>query len=250
VYELIKLHEPKLLFRHEQRLEDPRDGLTLFGPLTQAAPYGLRAGVVGTRQGIDLFRNWVESIQRPVFAEPARLGRPPFPGFEAVFGIPWAPEPVLTVEIDRNELEGSLYLDDRPQRIFQTVELFTGPIIKALIEEEVKPDIWFVVIPDDVRKYCRPMAPPVEPELRQAAIKHFASRRAAKEEMRRLEVAPALFPEFDVTMSELVEPYRYAEHFRNQLKARLLQHKISTQVLCVFRATRSPVPRQGDHGFL
>lgn len=231
MYELIRLEEPKLQFRFEQRLEDPRDGLTLFGPLSEGAPYGLRAGVVGTSAGLDLFRRWVDRIQRPVCVDPPKLARPPFPGFEAVFGIPWDPEPVLTIEIDRKKLDGSLYLDDRPQRIYQTVELFASPIVRALTEEDVRPDIWFVVVPDEVRKYCRPMSPPVDPELRQSAIKHFASRRAAKEEIRRLDEAPALFPELDATMSELVEPYRYAEHFRNQLKARLLEHKISTQVL-------------------
>jgi hypothetical protein len=45
---LLKLPEPLLLFRHGQAMEDPRDGLTLFGPLDFAAPLGVRAGLVGT----------------------------------------------------------------------------------------------------------------------------------------------------------------------------------------------------------
>lgn len=33
--QLVKLPEPALLFGYNQSMEDPRDGLTLFGPLEQ-----------------------------------------------------------------------------------------------------------------------------------------------------------------------------------------------------------------------
>ena len=227
---LLKVPEPRLLFRYGQEIEDPRDGLSLFGPLTEAAPYGIRTGVIGTARGLDLFRCWVEHIQRPIFTDPPTLARPPFPGFEAAFRIPWSPEPALELTIDTKQLEACLYLDNRPTRIFQTVKLFAEQITKAHREEEVKPDLWFVVIPDDVKKYCRPKSPPVDAGVRQEALKRFSTRRAAKQAMRRLEEEPALFPEMDVEVEEAVEPYRYAEHFRNQLKARLLQHRVSTQV--------------------
>lgn len=36
---LLKLDEPCLLFQHDQAMEDPRDGLTLFGPLDEGKPY-------------------------------------------------------------------------------------------------------------------------------------------------------------------------------------------------------------------
>lgn len=51
--------EPLLRFAYDQTAEDPRDGLTLFGPLDTARPYGVRAGVIGTDRGIELFRRWV-----------------------------------------------------------------------------------------------------------------------------------------------------------------------------------------------
>lgn len=62
---LIRLPEPMLLFGHGQKMEDPRDGLTLFGPLDDGSPYGIRAGVIGTRAGIESFKQWVEWAQRP-----------------------------------------------------------------------------------------------------------------------------------------------------------------------------------------
>ncbi len=59
MFELIKLEEPTLLFDHNQAMEDPRDGLTLFGTFDKAQVYGIRAGVIGTRDGIRRYKDWV-----------------------------------------------------------------------------------------------------------------------------------------------------------------------------------------------
>src|SRR5216684_3938348 len=98
---LIKLPEPALLFRHDQAIEDPRDGLTLFGPLDKGSPYGIRAGVIGTASGLKRFREWALKIQRPVIEndpdELFRLSHPPYPGFEAAFRVPWNPLPMFEI---------------------------------------------------------------------------------------------------------------------------------------------------------
>lgn len=219
---LLRLPEPTLLFRHGQAMEDPRDGLTLFGPLDAGKPHGISSGVIGTKVCIDKFKRWVDWSQSLIRPTIPQLATPPFPGFESAFRIPWSPAPVQAVEIDEAELKQKLYLDDQHQRVFGTVNLYAEPIIKALQEEESKPDVWFVVIPDDVRKYCRPEAI-IEPDVRLEARRQFSSVREAKSLYR----APSLFDE----RNEAAEPYFYKEHFRNQLKARLLPHKVSTQVL-------------------
>lgn len=219
---LIRLPEPALLFRHGQATEDPRDGLTLFGPLDSGRPYGIRSGVIGTSTGIEKFKRWVEWVHGPVGIAVPQAARPPFPGFESAFRIPWSPAPVQVLEVDENELKHTLYLDDRHLRVFGTVSLYADPIVKALQEEEAKPDVWFVVIPDEVRKYCRPQAV-IDPDLRVRAMRQFGSVRHAKSFFR----APSLFEEQNVA----AEPYFYKEHFRNQLKAKLLAHRVSTQVL-------------------
>src|SRR5918999_5303169 len=101
---LIKLDEPTLLFRHDQAMEDPRDGLSLFGPLDEGKTYGIRAGVIGRKDGIRRFKNWVERIQGPISNEPLQIARPPFPGFEAAFRIPWNPQPTFQIEISDDDL--------------------------------------------------------------------------------------------------------------------------------------------------
>src|SRR5689334_21998016 len=67
--------EPRLLFNYEQSTEDPRDGLTLFGPLEKGKPYGIRFAVVGTPDGIRRFREWLSKAQMPI-GDLAEVARP------------------------------------------------------------------------------------------------------------------------------------------------------------------------------
>lgn len=85
--------EPELRFAFDQTAEDPRDGIALFSPLDVARPYGVRAGVIGTERGIELYRRWVTWAQCPVFRQPADPSRPVFPGFSAAFRTEWGPIP-------------------------------------------------------------------------------------------------------------------------------------------------------------
>jgi hypothetical protein len=225
--QLIHLPEPLLLFRHGQAMEDPRDGLALFGPLDSTSPLGVCAGVVGTAAGIAIFERWVTSIQRPIRTREPIASRPPFPGFESIFRIPWQALPVQRAVIDDAELKQRLYQDDRHLRVYEMVELYAEAILRIHREEEAKPNVWFVVIPDDVRKYCRPQAV-VDANLRHEARRDFAN--SLKDNVRyarKLQKSPSLFSE----QNEAAEPYAYKEHFRNQLKARLLIDHIPTQIL-------------------
>src|SRR5919112_1759521 len=122
------LSEPTLLFGHNQGMEDPRDCLTLFGTLEKGSAYAIRAGVVGTKEGIRRYKQWVGMIQKPIIdldKEGApRIHRPMYPGFEAAFGIPWDVKPVLEIVIPDGELEKHLFLDDKHKRVYETVEVY------------------------------------------------------------------------------------------------------------------------------
>src|SRR5207237_1357755 len=132
---LLKLDEPPLLFKHRQGVEDPRDGLTLFGPLDEGKPYGIRAGVIGTVAGRRRFRRWVEKVQSFITNDPPRVARPPFPGLEAAerMNVRWAQrlssEPFLIEEEAQaavpyqyevnfhNQLKGRLLEHNAPTQI-------------------------------------------------------------------------------------------------------------------------------------
>lgn len=215
--ELIHFREPELLFRYEQALIDPRDGLALFGPLDKGKPYGIRWGAIGTSDSLQRMRRWVREIQLPI---PSRLddpARPSFPGFEAVFDIPWSDQPELEITLDGTELLRNAHLDDRHHRVYETVNTFVEPLLKAMKEEEIKPDVWCIVIPEYVYQNCRPKSQIVAEE-----------RIEAETPPGRPDVhSPYLFKSFN----EAAQAYEYDVNFHHQLKGRLLAHGVPIQIV-------------------
>jgi hypothetical protein len=214
--------EPELLFGMGQKTEDPRDGLTLFGPLDADKAGGIRPGVVGTRNGINRFVRWSLDIQRPILGiEKNRIARPPFPGFQAAFGIPWQNKPVLTKEVNPDELAQVLHLEEGHIRVFRAVEIYVRAMETVLKEEEVAPNIWFIIIPDEVKQLCRPKSR-VDSESRLPA--------RAKPQAKHLQQMKQMHTLFKDHESDM-EPYYFEVNFHNQLKARLLKHKVPTQIV-------------------
>jgi hypothetical protein len=119
--------------------------------------------------------------------------------------------------------------------LYGTVGVFANRILEAKREEEEKPELWFVVVPDRVWKYCRPNSV-VEPEVRQQALKSFKKAKQAKT----FYETRALFPE----MEQDATPYVYEEQFHNQLKARLLDGMVLTQI--VRESTLANIHKAGD----
>lgn len=229
---LMHLPEPRLLFNFEQGTEDPRDGLTLFGPLDKGKPYGIRYGVVGTKDGVRRFRSWVAKCERPIRApSPDRNrpdlhdpARPDFPGFEAAFGIPWKPTPAQEVVIDEVEIHRRIRFDDRHVRVFQAVDLYASAILANIAGEDTPVDIWFVVLPDDVYRLCRPQST-VSVDERVEATPTLT-----KDDKASLRVGQNLLfagPE----VSAVAKAYDYEVNFHNQLKARLLETRVVTQLV-------------------
>lgn len=219
--------EPLLEFHHRQAVEDPRDGLSLFGPLAKGKVYGIRAGVIGTEDGVRRFKTWLSRITRPVYSAKnaaETLFRPIFPGFQTVFGVPWDPEPQMVVTLPTDGADGLssvLYLGDRHQRVYKTVDLFADKITHASRQEEETVDVWFVIVPDAVYKYCRPLSV-VERRLRvndDPGISITDARRLAKQ--------PSLFP----AVNDAAVPFSYEPDFHNQLKARLLLRAAPLQII-------------------
>jgi hypothetical protein len=216
---MLSLSEPKLLFGHNQAVEDPRDGLTLFGPLDERKTFGIRPAVVGTRDGISRFWRWVTTIQRPI--NDNKPSRPAFPGFEAAFGVPFSEKGLFECEVDETALREACNIDDVHQRVHRVVRLYTDHIQAAAGDEDERADVWFVVVPDVVYERCRPKS--LVPEGMQAALPTQLSPGIA----RRLLSTASMFDE----LNEDVIPYQFQPHFRNQLKAVLLESKTPTQVV-------------------
>ncbi len=218
---LLYLPEPSLLFRHGQAMEDPRDGLTFLGPYDDAQNYGVKYGVIGTKEGIRRFKAWVAKIQGPVREESAGRKRPPFPGFQAAFGIPWSPQPLVELAYEETDLLKCVLLDDQHKRNYETVGFIKDRLLHAIRDEEAKPEVWIVVLPDIVYQYCRPKSVVLKALRQQSSgtMKASNAQRSLSE--------PFLLDQMNVD----AEAYLYEPDFHNQLKGRLLEKGVLTQVV-------------------
>ena len=210
------------MFGHGQVMENPKDGLFLFGPLSDPRrPTELRIGVVGRHRGLECYRRWVERINGyiPAAKEDA-AHHAAYPGFETIFGCKWPTSPICSLAISPEAIHESLYRTNKHDAIFKTVGLFVGAIERYLREEEAHVDLWFVVIPEEIYTHGRSKSV-IPKALCQTSSLNMTLRKA-----KTLQKWPSLFDEDN----EAAEIYKYEDHFHNQLKARLLEHKTVVQV--------------------
>jgi hypothetical protein len=219
----IFIPEPRLLFNYEQATEDPRDGLTLFGPLENGKPYGIRYATIGTSDGVRRFREWLVKLQLPI-GNPDESARPAFPGFEAAFGIPWRPTPQFEVVVDEVELHQRINYEDKHHRVFKAVELYEEAILNTFTTEDSPVDVWFVIVPDDLYRNCKPQST-ISKDCRIQSTGDLTPGMLAA-------AADGQSLLFENTLaSEVATSYDFEVNFHNQLKARLLRKQIVTQIV-------------------
>lgn len=222
--ELIYIEEPNILFAHGQKCTDARDGLALFGPLNKI--FGIKSGVVATQEGLTIFKNYINYIQKPI-NNSNNITRPMFPGFEAVFECKWNTKNIVYKEVTNSEIGKLLYNDSTHKRTYDLVTLFIDKIIAANKNDDDKVDVWFVIVPDEIFKYCRPNS---------VLPKEFVHTKSliTKSKAKNFRYEPTLFEDINVELREQekeVLTYNYDAQFHDQLKARLLQYTIPTQIM-------------------
>lgn len=212
--ELILLQEPSLEFGYSQKATFPKDGLLLYGPPTEAGqPTIIRYGLVGTSRGINLFKSWLGRAQGVIpSANPQKAHFQYWPGFTAVFNATWPTTPLAEYQLDQSELSRTVRLEDRHHAIYKTAGLIEAPIAKHCREEERQPDVWFIVIPDEIYQFGKPQSI-VPASLRESSGKTLG-KKAAKDFIQYGD----LFDDF----SEEARIYQFDLDFHAQLKARLL----------------------------
>src|SRR5439155_2570625 len=154
--------EPLLEFASRERLEHPRDGLTLFGPVDSKGvqkPSDLCYGVVGTKSGIAALREFIKTMNRPISSD-SELDEvlwPHLPGFEEAFHAVLPTEPAWVEELDELVVKNvATELDDH-KRVFGVVSLFLSKVRAAKKSDE--PFRFFlIVVPDLIFTNCRPLS--------------------------------------------------------------------------------------------
>jgi len=224
------LEEPLLQFSCGQKVSYPRDGLFLFGPVDAEEKRGpLKFGAIGTQEGIRRFRDWSNKLRsfidipkpgpRDRSVEPQHV---PFPGFAEAFRREWPTEPIVSInDIDPDEINRLIHIENRHEAIRNTVDQYVNRLIREHNRLEDPPTFWFVVIPEVIYELGRPQSF-VPKEERTAGAVRISQKRA-----RDLEIQPTLFKEDE----QDANVYKYATHFRRQLKARLLKDRIVTQII-------------------
>lgn len=237
---LIHLGEPALTFGYQQRMEHPKDGLFLFGPLPDAAhPAEMRIGVVGTDAGLACFREWAKRIRGFLpSVNPDAAHHASWPGFEAVFDTIWPEEPITEIKVDAATLANTIRIGNRHEAISKAVKLFEDPIRRYLRQNEAPPTMWFVVIPEEVHRFGRPKSS--VPQTERIPGDAYLDRKSGKKVL----AMGSLFPED----REAAEIYRYELNFHHQLKARLLDQRAVIQI--VRETTLTPEKFVDDKGRL
>lgn len=218
VGQLIHIREPQLTFGYNQVASDPRDGLILFGPYTRNSLEGaISVGVIGPEKLRMKVEDYIRAIHKPIFTTQADLARPYFPGIESAFNVRIG-DNIPQIEVPQDEIDRYLKYTDPHQRVHNLVNMYAKRLTKYVHEEEVPVTVWFVAIPDEIYTYGRPKSriPKADDNIKVGLRKRDRN----KDQI-------SLFQEID----ELKEAYEYEVNFHHQLKAKLLDDKVITQIV-------------------
>lgn len=216
------LSEPNLVFRHEQVAEDPRIGLSIFGPYDADSPSRRKSvpyGIVGTSDGISEFGQFVRALRGPIVS-PMKSASPTlwpaFPGFEAAYCADLPAEGSASFAIDRARIVAAASHADQNLRAFGVVDLYLEAI-GDLVQRERSLDVIVCVVPDLVYLNCRPKSRPTDVS---GLVTPSAQRRARARGIR------------DITALETSNaPFRFSPDFRRQIKARAMAYEPPIQIV-------------------
>lgn len=216
---LIYIDEPRLTFGHNQKVDDPRDGLTLFGPYSKGKHSNqINVGIIGPEKQRGFVLEYLRKIHMPVLNPEPDIARPYFPGLEAAFDVSINFNSLPELDIPPDQIQDFLKYSDGHQRIFHLTNLYSTRLTKYYNEENLPISVWFVAIPNEIYQYGKPQSRiPSEETNINAHLNPY-------------EQNSSVIMLFDY-LNEQKEAYEFEVNFHNQLKAKLLSEKIVTQIV-------------------
>lgn len=215
---LLILPEPRLEMAYGQRVNDPRDGLALFGPwdLSQAGrPTSISYGLIGTPSGMAAFKAFVARWDQPIVHDSNQRLWPTFPGFEAAFHCKWPTEPTHVASLDETDVLTATQLADPHARAAAVVQAYTGAI-ERFMQSDRETQMAVCVVPDIVFTNCRTKSTVRQAVGTRPSRTTLASIRAGQDD---------LFEKRDF------ESYAYSVDFRRQIKARVMAFNKPIQII-------------------
>lgn len=219
--DLVILDEPSIEFKYGQRLVQPQDGLTLFGPYDanySSQPPNMTYGLIGTEKGLKRFHSWSEIVMggRATISNSNDNLWPLFPGFEAAMQCRWPIKPAHEIAVDEGIVVYHAHLNDPHLRTASVVSDYITELEKFALRDE---EFGFVIciIPDEVWRYCRP----------KSRVEDGIGHRPTKKELSDRRLGQLSILENDWSP----EIYQFSEDFRRQMKARSLKYEIPIQII-------------------
>jgi hypothetical protein len=164
--EVVHCFEPNLEFGARQTTAHPKDGLFLYGPHDKPKrTKEIRFGVVGTADGINLFRRLAAQIKKRVEVPPPgkgekadRLHLANFPGIEEAFGITFNENELTSCTLDYKDIDTASRIVNLHEATAKVVKLYIDRIRRHIANEERAIDAWVLVVPEIIFERCKPGA--------------------------------------------------------------------------------------------
>ena len=242
------IEEPLLTFGEGQTADDPRDGLALFGPCERQAVLPDHV-VIGTDAGIELWRQWCDTLNAPAFCVDVNRQRawPPYPGYEVAFGARW-PYPATSYSLDSDMLQLSARKADKHERAYAVANLYLEPYARVQRLDN-RPVLAIMVVPDEVYDNCRPQSYVTEKsdEPRSDDERKYLKNLLKDHDSRQIRMM-----EFDdealLSGDTRLEMFGMSPDFRRQIKARVMKYDIPIQIVKESTLTISEKVRRGEKG--
>lgn len=218
---LTVFEEPALEFRYGQKISDPHDGLSMFGPFDgdlPSHPKNISYAIVGTPAGFEKASGFLSKLNEPILMDETNYSPhlwPSYPGFDAIFNSSWPEKPTRYFLLDEKKLLGSAVEKDEFKRVGEVVDLYLDGIQKILKRDDPV-QVIICIVPDIVFQNCRIQS-------------HVSKGTGAKPSGKEREIRKSGILDFFTSYNP--DHYHYSIDFRRQIKARAMAHGVPIQII-------------------
>jgi hypothetical protein len=221
------IEEPELAFNYNQVTDHPKDGLLLYGPNAKSdRSKEITIGVVGTKTGLNVFRNWAVRLNGFIPVPPPtkmekenRLHLSNFPGIEEAFGLIVSPGEFVEKPINAIELDEATKILNQHEAVRKAVDMYINQIEYHDKNEELNVDVWVFVLPEFIFERCKPLSKRSGVDLQKGEF--------VKKQKKRTELP--LFEGIIDQSDEMI--FEDVPDFHRQVKSRLLKFGYTSQII-------------------
>lgn len=232
--------EPKLVFANQQLCEDPKTGISEFGPaaLDGSPRTAIRIGVIGNGDSIQRLKNWVESARSRIYPglnskqkpfDP--LFAPSFPGFglDSPYGCEVVFDSRLTVTLTERELVSIVGAGDFTDRVRTAIGMISAKL-GVLADREPAPDVVVLAMPKELEDAIGPDA-----RAGQSRVVRLTPIQRKEKKRREADVKRGQlhfrFDDDDATNSDADKAAHQFRDFHNSIKAHAMRSGLATQLV-------------------